>query len=220
MSSISLQIQQTGHSAQCELRCCLVCRHITEGWRTLWTSAWTLLKVSNAEFCCTSCFQTRPSTTSSTDSLAPCQQCIHVDCVKHYISQTMFSAYLLCPPHADCAEHSAHSLCLSAAHTRAKESQAHSGSDSRPSSRMRNADFRALWGESGPGPSQPGPSSSEEPIRWNRVRRRSSSRTVRPAVETAPDEDEVTIYPPAEEPRYQQAADCSRSASRNFFFGC
>jgi hypothetical protein len=100
---------------------------------------------------------------------------------------------------------------VAAAHTRAKEAQAHQGSDYGSSSRTRNAELRALWGESGAGPLQAGPSSADEPIRWNRVRRRSSSRAVRPTVESAaPEEDEVIICPPPGEAKYQQAAECSR----------
>ncbi len=68
-----------------------------------------------------------------------------------------------------------------------------------------------MWGESGAGPSQAGPSGADEPIRWNRVRRPSSSRAVRPTVESAaPEEDDVIICPPPEEAKYQQAAECGR----------
>ena len=68
-----------------------------------------------------------------------------------------------------------------------------------------------MWGESGAGPSQADPSGADEPIRWNRVRRRSSSRAVRPTAESAaPEEDEVIICPPPAEAKYQQAAECSR----------
>lgn len=112
--------------------------------------------------------------------------------------------------HTSC--HRTHTLFLPAAHTRAKESQAHPGSDYRSSSRMRNAEFRALWGESGSGSSQPGPSSADEPIRWNRVRRRSSSRAVRPPLDASAEEDDVMICPPPEEAKYQQADECGRSA--------
>lgn len=106
------------------------------------------------------------------------------------------------------------------AHTRAKESQAHPGSDYRSSSRMRNAEFRALWGESGSGSSQPGPSSADEPIRWNRVRRRSSSRAVRPLLDASAEEDDVMICPPPEEAKYQQADECGRATEIGEFDDC
>lgn len=107
------------------------------------------------------------------------------------------------------------------AHTRAKEVQAHQGSDYGSSSRTRNAELRALWGESGAGPSQAGPSGADEPIRWNRVRRRSSSRAVRPTVDNAaPEEDEVIICPPPDEAKYQQAAECRRVEDIDEFKDC
>ena len=84
-----------------------------------------------------------------------------------------------------------------------KEAQAHPASDNRSSSRLRSAEFRALWGESGAGSSQPGPSSTEEPIRWNRVRRRSSTRAARPAVDSAGADDDVIFCPTPEESKYQ-----------------
>ncbi|KAL3147711.1 hypothetical protein ABBQ32_002454 [Trebouxia sp. C0010 RCD-2024] len=93
--------------------------------------------------------------------------------------------------------------------SRSKEPQ--SAPESRSSSRMSNADLRARWGEAGPSPGQMLPSSTEEPIRWNRVRRRSSSRAVRPPTDTPSGDDDVSICPPLEEAKYRQA-ECSRAA--------
>ena len=64
------------------------------------------------------------------------------------------------------------------------------------------AEFRALWGESAPGPSQV-ELSSEEPIRWNRVRRRSSTRAARPAIDATPADEDVIFCRGPEETKYQ-----------------
>lgn len=94
--------------------------------------------------------------------------------------------------------------------SRSKETQRYTAPDSRPG-RVRSSDFRALWGEAMPhaGPASLVPNHADEPIRWNRVRRRSSSRTARLPADAAPCDTDVVCGPPDQQ-KMQDTDSCSR----------
>ena len=67
----------------------------------------------------------------------------------------------------------------------------------------------------------PSTATPEEPIRWNRVRRRSSGRAARPPVDnTAPVDNEVVVCEVPDQQKVQDAADCSRSGSTSMLLAC